>query len=110
MTVALSTMLDEWLLESLPDLYRDQPDRIQPLLRSFLAEHPDIRWSVIIRMYQEERINLGKAAELLGVHELELRERFIELGIPLRLGPADIADAQAEIAAIRTWYRPQQEP
>jgi len=46
---------------------------------------------------------LGKAAELLGLYELELRERFVKLGIPLRFGPADLAEAQAEADAIRSW-------
>jgi len=56
-----------------------------------------------MRSYQERRINLGKAAELLGLHELELRQRFLELGIPLRLGPADLAEARAEVEAVRAW-------
>jgi hypothetical protein len=38
------------------------------------------------------------------MHELELRERFIKLGIPLRIGPADLAEAQAETDAIRSWF------
>lgn len=45
----------------------------------------------------KRRRNLGKAAELLGLHELELWERFLELGIPLRVGSADLAEARAEI-------------
>jgi len=34
---------------------------------------------------------------------LELRERFIEKGIPLHLGPVNNADAQAEVDALRAW-------
>jgi hypothetical protein len=34
------------------------------------------------------------------MHELELRDRFIELGIPLQLGPADKAEAQA----LSSWF------
>ena len=58
----------------------------------------------MVKAYQARTINLGKAAEFLGLHELELKDRFLELGIPLRLGAADLAEAKAEVEAIRTWY------
>ncbi|MBC8450222.1 MAG: UPF0175 family protein [Chloroflexi bacterium] len=104
MAVRTVSFPDEWLIEELPRLYRERPDLVHPLLHSLLAESEDLRWSLVVRAYQERRINLGKAAELLGLHELELRERFLELGIPLRLGPADIAEARAEVEAVRSWY------
>lgn len=55
----------------------------------------------VIRDYLEERINLGKAAELLQLSRFELEESFLRLGIPLRRGARSLADAQAEIAAAR---------
>ena len=73
-------------------------------LHNLLDESEELRWSLAVRAYQERRINLGKAAEFLGLHELELRKRFLELGIPLRLGPADLAEAKAEVDALRVWY------
>ena len=94
----------EWLLQELPRLYRERPNLIHPLLHSLLTENKELCWSLVIRAYQERQINLGKAAELLDLHELELRERFMNLGIPLRLGPADLAEAQAKVTAVRTWY------
>lgn len=55
----------------------------------------------VIRDYLDERINLGKAAELLQLSRFELEESFLRLGIPLRRGARSIEDAQAEIAAAR---------
>jgi len=55
----------------------------------------------IVRDYLDERISLGKAAEKLGLSRFELQERFHRLGAPLRLGPASIEEAQAEIAVLR---------
>ncbi|HZF08471.1 MAG TPA: UPF0175 family protein [Thermoanaerobaculia bacterium] len=55
----------------------------------------------VLREYLEERINLGKAAELLQLSRFELEESFQRLGIPLRRGARSIEDAQAEIAAAR---------
>lgn len=109
MSISLPAIPDEWLIEDLPRLYREQPDLMQPLLRHLLAESDDLRWTLVLRAYQDQRINLGKAAELLGMHELELKERFLLLGIPIRLGATDIAEAQAEVEAIRAWYRQDSE-
>lgn len=61
----------------------------------------DLQEARVIRDYLDERINLGKAAELLQLTRFELEESFQRLGIPLRRGVRSIEDAQAEIAAAR---------
>jgi predicted HTH domain antitoxin len=61
----------------------------------------DLRESRVLGDYLAERINLGKAAELLQLSRLELEESFQRLGIPLRRGPRSLEDAQAEIAVAR---------
>ncbi len=104
MSPSLPELPDTWLIEALPRLYREHPDLVQPLLHALLTEHTEVRWSLVIGMYQAGRINLGKAAEFLGMHELDLRERCRMLGIPLRVGPMDLAEAHAEVAAVRVWY------
>jgi hypothetical protein len=55
----------------------------------------------VIRDYLDERINLGKAAELLGITRFELEDSFRRLRAPLRLGVSSAEDAQAEMAAAR---------
>jgi len=63
------------------------------------GERPgDLLEARVIRDYLDERINLGKAAELLQVSRFELEDSFRRLGVPLRLGVSSIEDAQAEIA------------
>lgn len=54
--------------------------------------------SRVLRDYLDERISLGKAAQLLKVSRFELEASFQRLGIPVRRGPLSIEDAQAEIA------------
>lgn len=105
MSVEVALLPEEWLIQELPRLYRERPELMHTVLSNILTEDPELCWSLVIRAYQGRQINLGKAAELLGRTELELRDRFLELGIPLRLGPADLSEAQAEVAAIRSWYR-----
>ena len=104
MSVKTVTLPDEWLIENLPNLYQEHPDLVSSLLQSLLTESEELRWALVVKAYQARAINLGKAAEFLGLHELELKDRFLELGIPLRLGAADLAEAKAEVEAIRTWY------
>src|SRR5262249_19652059 len=52
--------------------------------------------SRVLRDYLDERISLGKAAQLLQVSRFELEASFQRLGIPVRRGPLSIEDAQAE--------------
>jgi predicted HTH domain antitoxin len=91
-----------WEFERLAKLSRQQPELVNRAVRRMLDEDADLRWALVVSAYLDHEINLGKAAALLGLHELELRERFIKLGIPLRIGPADVAEAQAEADALAT--------
>ena len=93
-----------WEFEQLARLSRQQPEMVNRAIGRLLDEDADLRWAVVVSAYLEREINLGKSAELLGMHELELRDRFTQLGIPLRIGPADMAEAQAEVDAIRSWF------
>ena len=60
------------------------------------SEDPDAK---ALRAYVAMEISLGKAAELLGLHRLELQEHLHRLGVPLHLGPATLEEARAEIEA-----------
>lgn len=96
-----------WAFEQLSKIRRQQPEKVDEALNHLLQNDPDLRWSAVITAYLDKEISLGKAAELLGLHSLELREKFIELGIPIYLGPANLAEAQAEVDAIKTWFPPK---
>ena len=54
---------------------------------------------MIINAYLDEKINLGKAAELLGAHRLELQNELREKGVPI-CGLSK-EDMMAEVEAIR---------
>lgn len=97
--------VEDWRLEQLFKLRERHPELMTEAIRRLVEDNDQIRWSVVIGAYRDEQINLGKAAELLECSETALRQRFIELGIPLRVGPADLAEAKAEVEAVRTWYQ-----
>jgi prevent-host-death family protein len=54
----------------------------------------------VLRSYLSTDISLGKAAEELGLSRLELQDRFLRLGVPLRIGPSSVEEALREIAAL----------
>ena len=58
-------------------------------------------WDRVIAAYLDGDISLGRAAQLLGMSRFELQERFNRLGLPLRVGPVDLAEARREAAALR---------
>jgi predicted HTH domain antitoxin len=94
----------DWTFAHLSKLYKQQPRLVDAALQHMIESNPDLAWSLVVSAYLDEEINLGKAAEMLGLHELELRDRFVDLGIPLRLGPADKAEARAEVQALDSWF------
>jgi predicted HTH domain antitoxin len=55
--------------------------------------------SEVMRLYLDEQISLAKASEMLGLSRYELMDHFERLGIPLRLGPETLEDAQEEIGS-----------
>jgi predicted HTH domain antitoxin len=103
MSTNVTATLEWWGLDQLLKLRQYRPELVGAAVRRLIQSDEELRWSVVVSAYQDRKINLGKAAELLGLHELELRERFITLGVPLRLGAEDLAEAQAEAAALRSW-------
>lgn len=71
--------------------------------KAIVAEDGDVQgaWNRVITTYLDGDISLGRAAELLGVSRFDLQERFNRLGLPLRMGPANLDEGRREIAALR---------
>lgn len=99
----------DWAFAHLTKLHKQQPKLVDNALQKMIESDSDLAWSLVVSAYLDEEINLGKAAEMLDVHELELRDRFIGLGIPLRIGPIDKAEARAEVQALSSWFFQSQE-
>jgi predicted HTH domain antitoxin len=98
-------MADGWRLRQLVKLEQFQPALVHGALEKLFAQDEALRWSLVVSAYLDEEISLSRAAALLDLHPLALREQFIAKGVPLLLGPEDEADAQAEIDAMRAWRR-----
>ncbi|MCB8943778.1 MAG: UPF0175 family protein [Ardenticatenaceae bacterium] len=94
----------DWTFVHLTKLHKQQPKLVDNALQRMLENNSELAWSLVVSAYLDEEINLGKAAEMLEIHELELRDRFMALGIPLRLGSVDKAEARAEVQALNSWF------
>jgi len=60
---------------------------------------PQERFDLVLAHYLAEAISLGRAAELLDIYRLDLQARFTRLDVPLRIGPATLEEARAEVEA-----------
>lgn len=65
------------------------------------SEDVQATWNRILAAYFDGDVTLGRAADLLGITRFVLQERFNRLGLPLHIGPADLAKAQQEVVALR---------
>lgn len=96
--------LTHWEIEQLLKLRERRPGLLLPAIRRLMHDNADIRWALVVGAYQDAKVNFGKTAEQLGLAETEQRLRFSELGIPLRVGSVDLAEAQAEAETTRLWF------
>ena len=96
-------MVQAWTYNQLLKVRQYRPELVDHAIEELLTQQTELRWLVVVGAYLDEEINLGRAAELLGMHRLELQEQFLRQGIPLRLGVDTLEEAQAEMAAIAHW-------
>jgi predicted HTH domain antitoxin len=88
-----------WQIRQLEKLLEIEPKLVDGAIDRLLKEDPLLREKLVLGAYLDGDINFGKAAELLGLHPVELRQRFLKRGIPIRIGSESIEALQAEVAA-----------
>jgi predicted HTH domain antitoxin len=85
-------------------LYEDEDQVFEDALRHLLTARPDLRISVAVYRYRtDEQVSLARAAAIAGVSMERMKEILERQDVPLRLGPASIEEARAEVAALREW-------
>ena len=63
--------------------------------------NPQSRFNLVLSHYLSGTISAARAAESLGLSSCELRNRFQRLDVPLRVAPADVSEAKADLDAAR---------
>lgn len=85
-------------------IYENEEQVVQDALHYFLLERPDLRILAAVRRYQSDpELSLAKAAALAGVSLERMKEILERHNVPLRLGPATLAEARAEVATLKGW-------
>lgn len=85
-------------------LYETEEQVVQDALRYLLLERPDLRILVAVRRYRvDPELSLARAAALAGVSMERMKEILERYSVPLRLGPATLAEARAEAATLTGW-------
>lgn len=95
----MAQKMASWLQRQFGRLAETRPDLVEPVILRAMQDDPEFRWAMVVGAYLDGQINLGKAAELLGMHRLHLQQIFMEKGIPLRVGPLNVEEAEAEAKA-----------
>lgn len=105
--VVIIDIIDYYIVRAVMRYYAHQPE-IDP--EAGLPDQeieaisdPQERFDPVLAHYLAGAISLGRAAELLDLSRLDLRTRCLRLDVPLRTGPADLAEARADIEAAEAW-------
>jgi len=87
-----------WELKQLvkSGLYRDERTALRSALRALFQLHPQTRLHMIINAYEVGDISLGKAAEMLGVSQEEMKDILREGGTKVPLGPQTVAELRED--------------
>jgi predicted HTH domain antitoxin len=70
------------------------------------ASSQQARYDLVMAYYLADAISLGRAAELLRLPSFDLRLRFLRLDVPLRLGPATVEEAVADMTVALSLAQP----
>ena len=86
-------------------LYDSEAEVLQAALRHLLIDRPDLRTALAVHRYQRDRrITLARAAEIADVSLERMKEILVSHGVPLRLGPETLEEAERERAADEQWF------
>ncbi len=81
--------------------YRNEGEVIKDALRQLLLSKPGYRIDIAVKLYVDDKISLGKAAELAGISFDEMKEVLTQRGIRPKLGIVTISEALDEIDVLK---------
>jgi predicted HTH domain antitoxin len=78
-------------------IYPDADAVMRSAIQALFLLRPEQKLRMVISAYTRGEISLGKAAELMGVCNEEMKEIFRQMGVKLHLGPRTIEELRKEI-------------
>ena len=86
------TSRPEWEISQLVKtrLFPDEDAVLRSALRALFQSQPEVRRQMVARAYTAGEISIGKAAEMMGVSQEEMKEILAEDGAEIHLGPRTV--------------------
>ncbi|HUV81743.1 MAG TPA: UPF0175 family protein [archaeon] len=67
-------------------IYKDKNAFILDAINTLLSSHMELRVSIACKLYENEDVSLGKAAEIVGTSIEDMKKILSEHGIKLKVG------------------------
>src|SRR5262249_6556940 len=87
-------------------IFASQEQGVQEAVRVLLTARPHLRVEAAIQLYKEQKITLGRAAEMGGLSRWEFRDLLADRGILVKVeaAPAEEMDKYVKELAARTGH------
>ena len=88
----------QWEIEQLVKarLFPDEQAVLRSALRALFEARPELKRKMVVAAYGAGDISLGKAAEIMGVCQEEMKEIIVESGGEIHLGPRSVEELRQD--------------
>ena len=93
----------EWEVNQLVKarLFPDEQSVLRSAMRSLFEAKPDLKRKMVVAAYTNGDISIGKAAQILGVSQEEMKDILRETGAQIHLGPLTVDELKQDVANAR---------
>jgi len=93
----------EWEIDQLVKarLFPDEQSVLRSAMRSLFEAKPELKRKMVVTAYTNGEISLGKAAQIMGVSQEEMKDIIRETGGQIHLGPLTIDELKQDVANAR---------
>jgi predicted HTH domain antitoxin len=93
----------EWEIDQLVKarLFPDEQSVLRSAMRSLFEAKPELKRKMVVTAYTNGEISLGKAAQIMGVSQEEMKDIIRETGGQINLGPLTIDELKHDVANAR---------
>ena len=82
-------------------LFPDEQSVLRSAMRSLFEAKPELKRKMVVTAYTNGEISLGKAAQIMGVSQEEMKDIIRETGGQIHLGPLTIDELKHDVANAR---------
>lgn len=76
--------------------YGSEDEFMRDAINTLLAANKDLRLELAIELYEEEKISLGRAAEISGLDHEKMKDELFERGIEIRRGSESVDEMEED--------------